>query len=87
MTQIIQQLKVYLRGGQTMTINFNAQKAEVLNTQIDDFLKTMGDKEKAQGLYLFQGAQVALIRLADVSACDVVSLIAKEPEKKEASAK
>ena len=29
--QIIQQLTVYLKGGQTVVVPFNAEKAEVLN--------------------------------------------------------
>mgnify|MGYP000842054333 CR=1 FL=1 len=31
--QIIQQLTVYLKGGQTVVVPFNAEKAEVLNPQ------------------------------------------------------
>ena len=40
-------------------------------------LKALGDKDKQVGNFLFQGARVALIRLADVSAAEVVSLVAK----------
>lgn len=75
--QIVQDLKVQLRGGQTVDVTFNAEKAEVLNPQIEAFLKALGDKEKKDGNFLFQGARVVLIRLADVSAAEVVSLIAK----------
>lgn len=75
--QIVQDLKVQLRGGQTVDITFNAEKAEVLNPQIEAFLKALGDKEKKDGNFLFQGARVVLIRLSDVSAAEVVSLIAK----------
>lgn len=35
------------------------------------------DKEKREGNFLFQGARVVLVRLVDVSAAEVVSLIAK----------
>ena len=75
--QIVQDLKVQLRGGQTVDITFNAEKAEVLNPQIEAFLKALGDKEKKDGNFLYQGARVVLIRLSDVSAAEVVSLIAK----------
>ena len=75
--KIIQELKVQLRGGQTVTVTFNAEKAEVLNPQIEAFLKALGDKEKRDGNFLFQGARIVLIRLADVSAAEVVSLFAK----------
>ena len=75
--QIVQDLKVQLRGGQTVDVTFNAEKAEVLNPQIEAFLKALGDKEKKDGNFLFQGARVVLIRLSDVSAAEVVSLIAK----------
>lgn len=78
MSQFIQQLTVHLKGGQTVTVPFNAEKAEVLNPQIEAFLQALGNKEKAEGNFLFQGARVVLIRLADVSACEVVSLIRKE---------
>ena len=81
--QIIQELKVQLKGGQTVTVNFKAEKAEVLNPQIEAFLKACGEKDKQAGNFLFQGARVVLVRLADVSAAEVVSYITKE-EKKEA---
>ena len=74
---IIQELKVQLRGGQTVAVTFNAEKADVLNPQIERFLKALGDKDKQAGNFLFQGARVVLIRLADVSAAEVVSLVAK----------
>ena len=72
--KIIQELKVQLRGGQTVTVTF---KAEVLNPQVESFLKALGDKDKQAGNFLFQGARVVLIRFADVSAAEVVSLVAK----------
>ena len=80
--KIIQELKVQLRGGQTVTVTFNAEKADVLNPQVEAFLKACGDKEKLVGICLFQGARFVLVRLADVSAAEVVSYIAKEGEKK-----
>ena len=80
--QIIQELKIQLKGGQTVVVNFKAEKAEVLNPQVEAFLKACGDKEKQAGNFLFQGARVVLVRLADVSAAEVVSYIAKEGEKK-----
>ena len=49
----------------------------VLNPQVESFLKALGDKDKQAGNFLFQGARVVLIRLADVSAAEVVSLVAK----------
>ena len=75
--QIVQDLKIHLRGGQTVDVNFKAEKADVLNPQIEAFLKALGDKDKREGNFLFQGARVVLVRLADVSAAEVVSLIAK----------
>ena len=75
--KIIQELKVQLRGGQTVTVTFNAEMADVLNPQVESFLKALGDKDKQAGNFLFQGARVVLIRLADVSAAEVVSLVAK----------
>lgn len=75
--KIIQELKVQLRGGQTVTVAFNAEKADILNPQIESFLKALGDKDKQVRNFLFQGARVVLIRLADVSATEVVSLVAK----------
>ena len=80
--QIIQELKIQLKGGQTVVVNCSAEKAEILNPQIEAFLKACGDKEKQAGNFLFQGARIVLVRLADVSAAEVVSYIAKEGEKK-----
>lgn len=78
MTEVIQQLTVFLEGGQNIVIPFNAEKPEILNPQIETFLKALSEKDKKDGNFLFQGARVVLIRLKDVSACDVVSLIRKE---------
>ena len=75
--KLTQELKVQLRGGQTVTVAFNAEKADILNPQIESFLKALGDKDKQVRNFLFQGARVVLIRLADVSAAEVVSLVAK----------
>ncbi len=78
---IIQELKVQLKGGQTVTVNFKAEKAEVLNPQIEAFLKACGEKDKQAGNFLFQGARVVFVRLADVSAAEVVSYVMKESQK------
>lgn len=78
MTKVIQQLTVFLEGGQNIVIPFNAEKPEILNPQIETFLKALSEKDKKDGNFLFQGARVVLIRLKDVSACDVVGLIRKE---------
>ena len=80
--QIVQDLKIHLRGGQSVDVNFKAEKADVLNPQIEAFLKALGDKEKREGNFLFQGARVVLVRLVDVSAAEVVSLIAKAKAQK-----
>ena len=80
MENIFQRLNVYLKGGQVVTVDFKAEKADKLNAQIEDFLKALGDPAKKDNNYLFQGARVAVIRLSDVSAADVVSLIQKEKE-------
>lgn len=81
--KIIQELKVQLKGGQTVTVAFNAEKADKLNPQIEAFLQAVGDKKKADGNFVFQGARVVLIRLADVSAAEVVSYVTKPAEKAE----
>ena len=78
--QYIQQLTVFLRGGQNIVVPFNAEKSEVLNPQIDAFIKAIGDKTKNQGNFLFQGARVVLIHLPDVSGLDVVSLVRKQDD-------
>ena len=79
-TQFMQQLTVQLKGGQTLQIPFGAEKAEVLNPQIEAFMKALGDKEKKN--FVFQGARIVFIRLDDVSACEVMSFVKKEEEKK-----
>ncbi len=66
-----------------MAVNFRAEKEKVLNPPIEAFLKVCGDKEKQEGDFLFQDARIVLIRIADVSAADVVSCIAKEKVKKQ----
>lgn len=84
MTQkVIQNLTVYLKGGQTIEVPFNAEKAEVINPQIESFLNALGDKEKREGNFLFQGARVVVIRIADVSGAEVVSLVQKEAATKD----
>lgn len=79
--QFIQQLTVFLKGGQNIVVPFNAEKPEVLNPQIDAFVKALGSADQKDKNFLFQGARVVLVRLADVSAIDVVSLVRKEEEK------
>lgn len=76
-----QQLNIYLKGGQTLSIPFNAESGSKLNTQIETFVKAMGDKENAQKNFVFQGQRLVLVHLPDVSAIDVVSLVRKEEEK------
>ena len=41
--QIIQQMTICLKGGQTVVVPFNAEKSDVLNPQIKAFLKALGD--------------------------------------------
>lgn len=82
--EFIQQLTLSLRGGQTLVIPFHAESPTKLNPQIDDFFKALADQTKKEGVYVFQGSRVVVVRIADVSAAEVVSLIRKsaEPEKK-----
>lgn len=84
--QFIQQMTIYLKGGQNVVVPFNAEKAEVLNAQIEAFIKALGDKTKNEGNFLFQGARVVLVRLSEVAGVDVVSLVRKEEAKHEAKA-
>ena len=48
MTQVIQQLTVFLEGGQNIVIPFNAEKPEILNPQIETFLKALSEKDKKE---------------------------------------
>ena len=80
--QFIQQLTVHLKGGQTVVVPFNAEKAEVLNPHIEAFIKALGDTTKKDGNFLFQGARVVLFRLSEVAGAEVVSLVRKEKEEK-----
>ncbi len=86
--QFIQQLTIFLKGGQSIVVPFNAEKPDALNPQIDSFVKALGTAEQKDKNFLFQGARVVLVRLADVSAIDVVSLVRqdKPAEEKEAKA-
>lgn len=84
--KVFQQLSISLKGGQVVTIPFNAEKADRLNPQIEAFMKALGEKDKQEGNFLFQGSRVVLVRLSDVSACDVVSLIEKTEEEEEEKA-
>ena len=78
MEEFIQQLNIYLKGGQVLSVNFRVEKAEKLNTQIDAFFKALGDKDSSGKNFLFQGQRPVIVRLSDVSAADVVSLVRKE---------
>ena len=77
MTQIIQTLKICLRGGQIIEIPFQAGKVNELNPQIQEFIKALGDETKKDGKFLFQGQRMVLVRLSDVSSADIMSLIVK----------
>lgn len=85
--EFFQKLSVYLKGGQTLVIPFKAAKADSLNPQIETFLKLMGEPEKRDSNFVFQGARVVCLRLADVSAFDVVSFVRKEEEASEVGEK
>ena len=82
--QIIQQLAVHLKSGRTVVVPFNAEKADVLNPQIEAFFKALGDATKKDGNFLFQGARVVLFRLSEVAGAEVVSLVRKEKEEETA---
>lgn len=73
-----QRLNIYLKGGQTVSIDFKAEQASKLNAQIESFIKALGDEAQKDKNFLFQGARVVLVRLSDVSGLDVVSVILKE---------
>ena len=83
---IIQQLAVHLKSGRTVVVPFNAEKADVLNPQIDAFFKALGDATKKDGNFLFQGARVVLFRLSEVAGAEVVSLVRKEKEEEKKAA-
>lgn len=72
-------MNVYLKGGQTVTVDLKVEKPDELNTQIDDFFKVLGDKSKQEGNYLFQGVRIIMIRLADVSAADASVFVSSAP--------
>lgn len=80
MNSYVQQLHIYLRGGQTLTVPFNAESPDKLNSQIDVFVAALGDPEKSQKNFVFQGQRLVLVHLSDVAALDVVSLVRKEAE-------
>ena len=80
--QFIQQLTVHLKGGQTVVVPFNAEKAEVLKRQIVAFIKAHGVTTEKDGRVLVQGAGVGLLRLCAVAGAGVVSLVRKEKEEK-----
>ncbi len=85
MDQYFQRLSIYLKGGQTISVDFQTQDPAKVNPQIEAFLQAMGDAEKKEKNFLFQGARVVLVRISDVSGADVISLVLKagETEKKE----
>lgn len=78
MSQFIQQLNIYLKGGQVLNVPFNAEAPDKLNPQINAFFNALGDSEKASKNFLFQGQRPVLVHLPDVSAADVISLVRKE---------
>ena len=65
-----QRLNIYLKGGQTVSIDFKAEQASKLNAQIESFIKALGDAAQKDKNFLFQGARVVLVRLSDVSGLD-----------------
>lgn len=78
--QFLQQLTIELKGGQTIHVPFNIEKPGAINPQIDAFIKAVGDPSKRDFSFVFKGAQVVLVRLEDVSAVQIVSLVRKDEE-------
>ena len=86
MTECVQQLSIHLTGGQTLNVVFGSDKPDVMNPQIETFLKKLSDRDTA-GSFVFQGARIVVVRLGDVSAAEVVSLVKKPKEVSEPQAK
>ena len=84
MEEYIQQLNIYLKGGQVLSVNFRVEKADKLNTQIDAFFKALGDKDSSGKNFLFQSQRPVIVRLSDVSAAYVVSFVLKKKKKNKA---
>ena len=53
--QIIQQLAVHLKSGRTVVVPFNAEKADVLNPQIEAFLRLWAMQRKRTATFSFKG--------------------------------
>ena len=86
MTECVQQLSIHLTGGQTLSVVFGAETSDVMNSQIEAFLKKFSDRDTS-GSFVFQGARIIVVRLGDVSAAEVVSLVKKPKEVEEQQAK
>lgn len=73
-----QELRIHLKGGQTVTVAFKAEKPDTLNPQIDAFFKAVSDKSKKEDNFLFQGQVLVLIRISDVSCAEVRTGVVKD---------
>jgi len=78
--QVIHQLAIHLTGGQTVRIQFDAEKPSVFNLQIHAFLQTLIDKNKQKGNFFFEGDQVVFVRIPDVIAAEVESFVLDDPQ-------
>ena len=79
MEEYIQQLNIYLKGGQVLFPLISEWKnADKLNTQIDAFFKALGIKTAAVKISCFKVSVLLLCVYLTCRQLDVVSLVRKE---------
>ena len=70
---LVQELTIYLKSGETVSLAFKAKKADELHPQIEAFFKSLDYWKHGKGSFRFQGECEAFVLLADVSAAKVNS--------------
>lgn len=71
----IQRLSLYLKSGRDLVIDFKTEDQKTLNPQIEILNKALGDPASQEKVVVFQGERLVQVRIKDIAAFEVLSLV------------
>lgn len=71
----IQRLSLYLKSGRDLVIDFKTEDQKTLNPQIEILNKALGDPASQEKVVVFQGERLVQVRIREIAALEVLSLV------------
>lgn len=71
----IQRLSLYLKSGRDLVIDFKTEDQKTLNPQIEILNKALGDPASQEKVVVFRGERLVQVRIKDIAAFEVLSLV------------